>query len=160
VRRLTASTKFAEAAELWRVRLVQLKAGGVRKGSTVDVYRAKLDNLVLPALRGYRLGELTGPILNVVLADIAVQHGVQTACGCRSVNDNVLEYAVSRGHPVQSPPRRPPVAARCPRPTWCGRAERDLRPGPAVARGSGFPECAGRVPVSDERPSRLPQGAG
>jgi integrase len=94
--RLTAATRFAEAAELWRIQLVQLKANGVRKGSTVDVYRAKL-NLVLPALRGYRLGELTAPILNVVLTGIAAEHGVQTARGCRTVINNVLQYAVSRG---------------------------------------------------------------
>lgn len=81
---LTAMTRFSAAADEWPERLDDLVQDGRRSSSTADVYRRQLRLHVLPAMGEVRLGEITTPLVDRVLADIKRRIGPVTAKTSRS----------------------------------------------------------------------------
>ena len=89
--------------------------------ATLELYRLQLTNHVLPAMGGVRLGEVTTPLVDKVLADIRKRVSPATAKTCRTVISGVMSSAVRQGavivqrrcarsEPIESTPKKAPRA--------------------------------------------------
>ncbi len=85
---------------------------GPLRGSTLGAYDAVLRTMVVPALGGYRVGELTVGVLEAAFAEI--ERGGRSTMQARSVLNQMLGLAVRHGAISASPmplvekPARPP----------------------------------------------------
>ena len=64
-------TRFSEAADIWLARVREMVADGRRSPGTLEAYERQLVNHVNPAMGGVRLGEVTTPLVDRVLAAYA-----------------------------------------------------------------------------------------
>lgn len=62
--------RFSAAADLWVVKFTGMVEDGRRSAGSLDTYRRHLKNHVLPAIGEVRLGELTTPLVDKVIARI------------------------------------------------------------------------------------------
>ncbi len=102
---LSLTSRFAGAAELWLGKFSVLVRDGERSIGSLQTYRKHLKNHVLPALAELRLGEVTTPVLDKVMAVIKRAAGAPTARSCRSVISGVLSLAVRYGAITANPVR-------------------------------------------------------
>ena len=110
---LTGLTRFRDAAEVWLEGLDDLVEQGRRSPGTVATYRRQLTNHVLPALGEMRLGEITTPAVDRVLAGIRRKVSGASAKSCRSVISGVMSSAVRHGAVTVNPVREvQPIDAR------------------------------------------------
>lgn len=102
---LKPTDRFSVAAELWLAHVTEMVADGRRSPGTRDTYRQKLDNHVLPAIAGVRLGEITTPLVDSVVGSIKNRVGPPTARTSRTVISGVLGLAVRHGAIPTNPVR-------------------------------------------------------
>jgi integrase len=116
---LKSTDRFSVAADLWLEQLGVRVADGRRSSGTLDTYRRKLDNHILPALGEVRLGEITTALVDSVLQAIKSRVGPPTARSCRSAISGVLGLAVRHGaiatNPVRDVERIPSTPKHRPR---------------------------------------------
>lgn len=94
---LTSMHRFAVAAAMWLERLSGAVNEGRRSPGTLRVYRLHLDKHILPALGDVRLGEITTPMLDRVIATIKTEISGSSAKTSRSIISGVLGLAVRYG---------------------------------------------------------------
>lgn len=102
---LTSMTRFSSAANVWLDKLDAMVRDGRRSPGTVETYRRQLRNHVLPALGEVRLGEITTPLVDKVIAAIKADVSGATAKSCRSVISGVMGLAVRYGGVTHNPVR-------------------------------------------------------
>lgn len=133
---LKPTDRFSVAAELWFAHVTEMVADGRRSPGTRETYRQKLDNHVLPAIAGVRLGEITTPLVDSVVGSIKNRVGPPTARTSRTVISGVLGLAVRHGaiptNPVRDvdtiaskPKRRPRALDEEERRAWFAMLARD-----------------------------------
>ena len=110
---LTGLTRFRDAADVWLEGMDDMVEQGRRSPGTVATYRRQLNNHVLPALGEMRLGEITTPAVDRVLAGIRRKVSGASAKSCRSVISGVMSSAVRHGAVTVNPVREvQPIDAR------------------------------------------------
>lgn len=102
---LTAMSRFSEAADLWLSKVEDMAQAGRGSPGTVDTYRRRLKNHVLPARGEVRLGEISTPLVDKVIGAIKADVSAATAKSCRSVISGVLSQAVRYGAIMHNPVR-------------------------------------------------------
>jgi len=102
---ITGLTRFSDAADLWMRSLEEMVGEGRRSPGTVETYARQLKNHVLPTLGGLRVGEVTTPTLDRVLAQIRREISPATAKICRTVVSGVMGLAVRHGAVQVNPVR-------------------------------------------------------
>ena len=102
---LTGMSRFSDAAVLWAERMKEMVADGRRSPGTIETYERQLRNHVLPAMGEVRLGEVTTPQVDRVIASIKRKVSPATARSCRSVISGVLGLAVRYGAITHNPVR-------------------------------------------------------
>ncbi|GGS21285.1 phage integrase [Actinokineospora fastidiosa] len=91
---ITAESKVAVVAEQWMANILEAVEDGRRSPGTADVYRARLDKQVLPAIGALRLREVTVSRLDRLVSEVQKRHGKSTAKTTRTVLSGVLKLAV------------------------------------------------------------------
>ena len=115
VGRADGLTRFAEASRTcgWRVNGPVWSSRADAHREQCDTYRRQLRNHVLPALGEMRLGEITTPAVDRVLAGIRRKVSGASAKSCRSVISGVMSSAVRHGAVTVNPVREvQPIDAR------------------------------------------------
>lgn len=102
---LTGMSRFSDAAVLWAERMKEMVADGRRSPGTIETYERQLRNHVLPARGEVRLGEVTTPLVDKVIASIKRKVSPATGKSCRSVISGVLGLAVRYGAIAHNPVR-------------------------------------------------------
>jgi integrase len=102
---LTALHRLSDASDLWMEKFTARVTEGRRSAGSLATYRGHLDNHVLTALGEVRLGEVTTPLVDKVIAAIKAGAGAPTAKTCRSVISGVMGRAVRYGAVPANPVR-------------------------------------------------------
>ncbi|MFD7653384.1 tyrosine recombinase XerC [Actinosynnema sp. NPDC059797] len=102
---ITPDTRFREAAELWLAEFQRAVDAGRRSPTSKETYENRLHNLVLPAIGGLRVRELTVPRLGRVVAAAQDRHSPHTAKTVRTILSGVCGLAVRHGALASNPVR-------------------------------------------------------
>lgn len=103
--RLSALSKFSDAAKIWLEKLTALVVEGNRSPGTLNTYQSVLERHVMPALGNLRLGEIGVPDVDQHVGAVKEHAGVSTARIVRSVVSNVLGLAARYGAIKANPVR-------------------------------------------------------
>ncbi|WP_197679240.1 tyrosine-type recombinase/integrase [Auraticoccus monumenti] len=101
----TRSSKLAAGLEGWLAMFDGLVERGRRSPTTRDLYAGVTGRLIVPAIGGLRLGELTAPTLDRFLQAILREKGPATAKLCRAVLSGACGWLVRQGGLVTNPVR-------------------------------------------------------
>jgi integrase len=102
---LSGLTRFSDAADIWLARVREMVAEGRRPPRTLESYERQLLNHVNPAMGGVRLGEMTTPLVDRVLADLRKRVSPATAKVGLTVISGVMSFAVRQGAALVNPVR-------------------------------------------------------
>ncbi|PZF81595.1 site-specific integrase [Jiangella anatolica] len=117
---LTALHRCSDAIDLYLAKFKERVEAGKRSAGTLELYERHIKNHVRPALGEVRLGEISTPLLDKIIAKIKKQSGAATAKTCRSIISGVMKLVVRYGvmavNPVrevdsiEAEPKNPPRA--------------------------------------------------
>ncbi len=68
---------FERAAEVWLTKLDAQVAEGMQAATSADIYRQRLNSVILPAMGQWRLRECTVPHLDAFFTELAATQGPQ-----------------------------------------------------------------------------------
>ena len=101
----TKATRFEVGVRGWLALFDGMVERGRRSPTTRDLYRNVSERLILPALGGLRLGEITTPLLDRFVQGVMADKGPATAKLCRSVLSGVCGWLVRQGGLSNNPVR-------------------------------------------------------
>lgn len=132
---VSRTSLFSKAAELWFAEFEAAVDEGKRSPASLDTYRSNYRTNIEPALGSLRLGEITTPVVDRVLAVIKKKSAAR-ARTAKAVISGVMKYAVRHGavpsNPVReiaaiagTPARRPRALTAAERKQWLDALEAD-----------------------------------